>query len=80
VPASSKAEMAAQPADTRPVLVAGATGYLGGFVVRELLRRGVSVRALVRPSPSVAAAAEELAAAGADVVPRDATRPGALLG
>lgn len=30
------------------VLVAGATGYLGGFVVRELAKRGYRVRALVR--------------------------------
>jgi len=30
------------------VLVAGATGYLGGFVARELATRGYSVRALVR--------------------------------
>jgi uncharacterized protein YbjT (DUF2867 family) len=30
------------------VLVAGATGYLGGFVVRELKNRGYFVRALVR--------------------------------
>jgi len=32
------------------VFVAGATGYLGGFVVRELKDRGYSVRALVRSS------------------------------
>ena len=30
------------------VFVAGATGYLGGFVVRELKDRGYFVRALVR--------------------------------
>ncbi len=30
------------------VLVAGATGYLGGFVVRELAKRGCFVRALAR--------------------------------
>ncbi|MEV7084816.1 SDR family oxidoreductase [Streptomyces sp. NPDC093085] len=35
---------------TRPVLVVGATGALGGQVVDELLRRGKNVRALVRPS------------------------------
>jgi uncharacterized protein YbjT (DUF2867 family) len=33
---------------TKRILVAGATGYLGGFVARELSRRGCSVRALVR--------------------------------
>lgn len=32
------------------VLVAGATGYLGGFVARELKSRGYFVRALVRSS------------------------------
>jgi uncharacterized protein YbjT (DUF2867 family) len=33
---------------TQPVLVVGATGFLGGKVVDELLNRGKSVRALVR--------------------------------
>ncbi|MEV5299715.1 NmrA family NAD(P)-binding protein [Amycolatopsis methanolica] len=32
------------------VLVAGATGMLGGAIVDSLLRRDVRVRALVRPS------------------------------
>ena len=31
------------------VLVTGATGFLGQHVVAELLRRGETVRALVRP-------------------------------
>ena len=35
----------------RAVLVAGATGYIGRFVVRELLSRGYRVIALVRNSP-----------------------------
>ena len=35
---------------TLPVLVVGATGSLGGKVVDELLKRGKSVRALVRPT------------------------------
>jgi uncharacterized protein YbjT (DUF2867 family)/RimJ/RimL family protein N-acetyltransferase len=35
-------------ADPRPVLVIGATGRIGGFVVDELLRRGASVRAMTR--------------------------------
>ena len=32
------------------ILVTGATGTTGSFVIRELLNRGLSVRALVRPS------------------------------
>lgn len=49
------------------ILVAGATGRLGGLVVRMLLERGERVRALVRdPSASV-----DLAAAGAEVVVGD---------
>ncbi len=36
------------------VLVTGASGHLGGAVARKLLARGVSVRALVRPSSSLA--------------------------
>jgi len=35
-------------ADRNRVLVAGATGYLGGFVAREFKRRGYFVRALAR--------------------------------
>lgn len=37
-----------------PVLVVGATGFLGGQVVDELLKRGKSVRALVRPKSNAA--------------------------
>jgi uncharacterized protein YbjT (DUF2867 family) len=40
------------------ILVAGATGELGGRVVRLLRERGEAVRALVRPSSSVAALEE----------------------
>ena len=64
--------------DPRPILVAGASGYLGSFLTRELLRRGMPVRALVHRAGSPAAAA--LAAAGADVVAADVTQPGALVG
>lgn len=34
----------------RSVLVAGATGYLGGYVAREFKNRGYYVRALGRDS------------------------------
>ncbi len=33
---------------TKRVLVAGATGYLGGFVIKEFKSRGYYVRALAR--------------------------------
>jgi uncharacterized protein YbjT (DUF2867 family) len=32
----------------KKVLVAGATGYLGGFVAKEFKRRGYFIRALAR--------------------------------
>lgn len=34
---------------TRPVVVAGATGYIGRAVVKELVRRGIPTCALIRP-------------------------------
>ena len=40
--------MGEKTTEMRRVLVAGATGYLGGFVVRELKTRGYFVRALAR--------------------------------
>ena len=53
--------------DTPPILVTGATGFLGGHLVRALLARGDSVRALGR-SPTRGL---ELAALGADFRPVD---------
>jgi uncharacterized protein YbjT (DUF2867 family) len=49
------------------VLVAGATGSLGGKIVRDLLASGETVRALVRPATDSSA----LRAAGVEVVPGD---------
>ncbi len=54
------------------VLVAGATGYLGGFVVAELARRGLWVRALARPGKKVKGASE--------VFEGEVTRPDTLAG
>jgi uncharacterized protein YbjT (DUF2867 family) len=41
------------PDPAAPMLVVGATGYLGSQVVDELSARGKNVRALVRPSTDV---------------------------
>ena len=38
------------PDPAAPMLVVGATGYLGSQIVDELLSRGKNVRVLVRPS------------------------------
>ena len=50
-----------------PTLVTGATGFLGGHLVRELVARGSSVRALAR-SPEAAAPLRQL---GVEVVAGD---------
>ncbi len=63
------------------ILVAGATGTLGGRIVRQLLAQGKDVRILVRdPSPSaemvamgMATSADALVAAGARLVTGDLT-------
>jgi len=56
------------------VLVAGATGYLGAFVARELESRGRFVRALVRPSKKV----EALWDSTDEIVHGEITRPETL--
>jgi uncharacterized protein YbjT (DUF2867 family) len=61
-------------APARRVLLAGATGYLGGFVLRVLKRRGHFVRALARsPERVLAAEPDEVACA-------EITRPETLAG
>ena len=39
--------------DIGKILVTGATGYIGGRLIPELLERGYSVTALVRRNPEV---------------------------
>jgi uncharacterized protein (TIGR01777 family) len=61
--------------DARPVLVSGATGLVGGRLVRSLLRDGVAVRVLTRdPDASPRRLEAEVAAIGWDGihVPSDA--------
>lgn len=58
-------------ASTGLVAVAGATGYIGGKLTRELLDRDVKVRALVR-SPDKAASLKE---AGAEIAQFDVLEP-----
>lgn len=49
------------------ICVTGGTGFLGGFLVRELLAKGESVRVLARPSPR----AEKLRSSGVEIVHGD---------
>jgi uncharacterized protein YbjT (DUF2867 family) len=58
------------------VLVAGATGYLGGFVCRELKSRGHVVRALVRTPHKL----DELWGSTDEIVRGEVTRPETLAG
>ena len=56
-------------ADTRIVLITGATGKQGGAVARHLAGKGFKIRAMTRKVDSNAA--QTLAAAGAEVVKGD---------
>ena len=56
------------------ILITGATGRTGGAAAKELARRGIPVRALVRNE----AKAAPLAAAGVELVIGDANEPTAL--
>ena len=49
------------------ICVTGGTGFLGGFLVRDLLAKGATVRVLARPSPR----ADALQDAGVEVVRGD---------
>ncbi|MFF3768264.1 condensation domain-containing protein [Streptomyces sp. NPDC001922] len=68
--AASAAAPARRPSATRTgtVLVTGATGGVGAFVVRELVRRGRPVRALARPE-----SAHRVSGDGVEVVEGDLT-------
>ena len=56
-------------------LVTGATGFVGSAVVRSLLRRGVAVRVLARPSSDLS----NLAGLDVEVSPGDLLDKDALL-
>jgi uncharacterized protein YbjT (DUF2867 family) len=62
------------PGASAPVLVVGATGYLGGLTVRALIARGKRVRALVRPGSEVT----DLPTEGVELVRGDMLDPAAL--
>lgn len=57
------------------VLVAGATGYLGGFVCKEFKERGYSVRALVRSSKNL----DGLCGSTDEIVEAQITQPDTLV-
>jgi uncharacterized protein YbjT (DUF2867 family) len=56
------------------VCVTGGTGFLGSYLVRDLLARGTNIRVLARPS----ARADRLAAAGVEIVQGDLRDPDSI--
>jgi len=68
-----------KPMKKKTVLVAGASGYLGRYVVTEFARRGYAVRALVRNPEKITTEGPNLEPPIADtaweVVTGDATDP-----
>lgn len=56
------------------VCVTGGTGFLGSYLVRDLLARGANVRVLARPSPR----ADRLAAAGVEISQGDLRDPDSI--
>ncbi|MFN8096036.1 MAG: SDR family oxidoreductase [Vicinamibacteria bacterium] len=65
------------PRDPRPVLVTGATGYIGGRLVPRLLAAGHRVRCLAR-APRKLADRPWAGSAGVEIVEGDASDPAAL--
>ena len=63
--------------DTRTIALAGATGDLGGRIVKALVKRGAIVRALIRTDISAKAQAR-IKALGAEPVPADPTNLDAM--
>ena len=63
-------------AERERVLVAGATGYLGGFLAREFKNRGYRVRALARWPEKLDPFRDSLD----EVVQAEVTRPETLVG
>lgn len=67
---------------TGKVLVAGATGYLGSYILQALRKHGIATAALVRPASKFRTElrVSELAAAGTEIVRADAQNPNSLAG
>ncbi|MBE7385638.1 MAG: SDR family oxidoreductase [Leptolyngbya sp. SIO1E4] len=56
--------------ETAKVLVAGASGYLGGYVTKELLRRGINTKILVRNRNKINIHNEKL-----EIIEAEVTKP-----